>query len=247
MALPVTERVLSTAELLEGILLQLPMKDLLFAQEVCKSWQTVITHSVQLRRALFMEPAKCGPVSWMDWRIDDKQMYMMDLGPPLRALRGLLHRKPLVRYQAHWGKQRVDANKYRVFINPLLAKHFPVLTRNGVFCGQTFDDLSPAMQDPAASWRRMLITQPAIDTLLLQWDYDSTQPNGSVRRASSNGGWIIDIFFKGPFDAGITAEHMLKRLQRTKGIAWIEGSEKWKDWQGAGSLGNIVKKQAGAK
>lgn len=48
--------VLEIAELLELILLQLPTKDLLFAQKVCKSWHTAITTSTAIQKALFLLP-----------------------------------------------------------------------------------------------------------------------------------------------------------------------------------------------
>ncbi|KAK4902922.1 hypothetical protein LTR27_000861 [Elasticomyces elasticus] len=47
--------VFGIAELLEKILLQLPTKDLLLSQRVCKTWQTTCT-STKIRKALFLEP-----------------------------------------------------------------------------------------------------------------------------------------------------------------------------------------------
>ncbi|KXS94196.1 hypothetical protein AC578_3326 [Pseudocercospora eumusae] len=49
-------RVCNITELLEAILLQLPTRDLLFAQWVCKQWQAVIEGSVSLKKALFLMP-----------------------------------------------------------------------------------------------------------------------------------------------------------------------------------------------
>lgn len=46
-----------TAELLEMILLSLPMRDLLFAQAVCRQWNELIGWSVKLQQALFIRPA----------------------------------------------------------------------------------------------------------------------------------------------------------------------------------------------
>lgn len=47
------------------ILLQLPMQDLLLAQRVSKRWQHSVQSSINLRRALFLDPVACGPVSYV--------------------------------------------------------------------------------------------------------------------------------------------------------------------------------------
>jgi hypothetical protein len=52
-----TQAVLATAELLELILLNLPIKDILFAQKVCKQWKQLIDSSPLLQQALFLKPA----------------------------------------------------------------------------------------------------------------------------------------------------------------------------------------------
>lgn len=51
-----TAQVLSTPELLEAILLHLPMQDLLLSQRVNKKFKGVIDGSIHLQRALFFEP-----------------------------------------------------------------------------------------------------------------------------------------------------------------------------------------------
>lgn len=51
-----TTKVLGTNELLEMILLKLPLRDVLLAQLVCKTWRADITASIDLQRALFFEP-----------------------------------------------------------------------------------------------------------------------------------------------------------------------------------------------
>ncbi|KAK0345939.1 hypothetical protein LTR91_017966 [Friedmanniomyces endolithicus] len=57
-----TAKVLGLTELLEPILLRLPTRDLLFAQAVCRTWQQVITTSIHIRRALFLEPGAAADV-----------------------------------------------------------------------------------------------------------------------------------------------------------------------------------------
>ena len=52
------ERALELPELLERILLLVPMRDLLLSQRVSKFWQALITNSLPLQQALFFKPAK---------------------------------------------------------------------------------------------------------------------------------------------------------------------------------------------
>lgn len=49
-------KVVAVTELLESILVELPMKDLLFAQKICKHWKAVIDTSDKLQKALFLKP-----------------------------------------------------------------------------------------------------------------------------------------------------------------------------------------------
>lgn len=49
-------KVFTTVEMLEAVLLELPMKDLLRAQQVRKHWKQVMTGSIAIQRALFMRP-----------------------------------------------------------------------------------------------------------------------------------------------------------------------------------------------
>ncbi|KAK5721867.1 hypothetical protein LTR15_006460 [Elasticomyces elasticus] len=57
------EQVLALPELLENILLQLPTRDILFAQKVCKEWQEAIAASPKIQEALCFrqERATNGP------------------------------------------------------------------------------------------------------------------------------------------------------------------------------------------
>ena len=56
--LPSSERVFNTVELIEAVLLELPLKDVLLAQRVCKTWQAAIAASSPLQRALCLRPIK---------------------------------------------------------------------------------------------------------------------------------------------------------------------------------------------
>lgn len=82
--------VLQTPELLENILLQLPIKDLLLRVPlVCKEWQASIAASPRLQQALFFKPLN---------------------GKPLRFIK----RKT----DAAWAESEDDPHAYTVFLNP---------------------------------------------------------------------------------------------------------------------------------
>ena len=49
-------RVFDTPELMEAILLQLPLKDALLSQRVSKQWRNTIVGSTKLQQLLFFRP-----------------------------------------------------------------------------------------------------------------------------------------------------------------------------------------------
>lgn len=57
-------KVFHTVELLETILFQLPANDALVFQRVSKAWKHTVEGSRTLQRALFFEPALCGPAEY---------------------------------------------------------------------------------------------------------------------------------------------------------------------------------------
>lgn len=59
-------KVRALPELLENILLQLPIRDLLFAQKVCKTFKQVMEESPSIQRALFFTPGGVGDVYQTD-------------------------------------------------------------------------------------------------------------------------------------------------------------------------------------
>jgi hypothetical protein len=52
------QQVFDITELLEAILLELPIKDLLFAQKICRRFKAVIEDSTSLQKALFFQPGQ---------------------------------------------------------------------------------------------------------------------------------------------------------------------------------------------
>lgn len=57
-------KVLETHELLEDILLRLPLRQLLLAQRVNKQFHAVIQDSLKINQALFLKPATTTTVEW---------------------------------------------------------------------------------------------------------------------------------------------------------------------------------------
>lgn len=124
-------QIFTLPEVLEMVLLGLPMKDLLLDQRVCKTWRNLITTSSKLQQALFLKPAGDGPVAWIDSYYDYEGRYHVKedqtgliLGPALPDGFYVL--------SEHWGKTRTDAGRYEVFVNPLFKWCLPT-SRPGSF------------------------------------------------------------------------------------------------------------------
>ncbi|RMY13919.1 hypothetical protein D0867_07300 [Hortaea werneckii] len=129
-----SRRALDTPELLEAILYQLPLRDLVRAQLVCRQWQTVIDHSKKLQRALYFEP-----VVW-------------DLVALCKEPGGRM-------CYDHWVQAGDSERCVTVYENPILSlvmKSLLPVTRTRSLLAQ----LPGCWQRREASWRRMLVTQP---------------------------------------------------------------------------------------
>ncbi|KAK5697849.1 hypothetical protein LTR97_006807 [Elasticomyces elasticus] len=142
--------VLLTTELLEHILSQLPMKDLLLAQRVSRKWRDVIAQSKELQQQLFMLPIEAELVwdrsftedgEWSEltrFRGDKSYRRPGDYEHTFKS--GDINELLLIvdDYQDIWDKtSEGSASEY--------AKFRPNL---------------PPLDNPEASWRRMLLTQP---------------------------------------------------------------------------------------
>lgn len=57
-------KVASVSELLEDILLNLPLRHLLLAQKVSKSFYLCIHNSIKIKRALYLAPSSDGTACW---------------------------------------------------------------------------------------------------------------------------------------------------------------------------------------
>ena len=235
---PPTIQVLGTTELLEIILMYLPMKDLLLSQRVCRSWHALINTSIRLRRALFLEPVPCGDISYIDWRLDDKGFYddvhaRLSLGDHLRGPnRDQIPR----RYPSHWGKTRNDQGRYRIFVNPLLEQLFPVLTADGLYWHGKTDDLPKPVLYEHASWRFMFFTQPPVNCMAVEWD----SANNEDEDGGGNADWTITAVRKLRETKGLTMVELYAQLVGIGRLAWIEGRGDWEEYRGAADLEKIV-------
>ncbi|KAI5358537.1 Putative F-box-like domain superfamily protein [Septoria linicola] len=149
-------RVFGTAELIEMILLELPMQTLLVtAQRVCKDWNIAIASSTKLQQALFILPSTDDVLYW-DWP---------------------LHLELDEVYE--------EAGKQCIFQHPLIQPRAPNLQYYPTIVYQTGPPGRPranktgkpsVMQWPnilyrtEASWRKQLATQPPIRQLIHIWD-----------------------------------------------------------------------------
>lgn len=215
-------------------MLELPTQDLLLSQRVCKTWRTLISTMPRLQRALFMLPATCGSVCYLDWRHDDKGFYAnggsdLDLGEPLRDPNG---NRAMIPYRAHWGRTRGDSGRYRVFFNPLLAKLFPFVAGKGIYTLALAANLPEAALRMCASWRRMLVTQPPIRLMVIESDDEDIESTGTWKSASFASNGVL---------AGFTMGELMGLLvHRIACPAWIEGRDLWEEWSGVDDLKRIV-------
>ncbi|KAK4956572.1 hypothetical protein LTR10_006099 [Elasticomyces elasticus] len=67
------QAVLAVSELLEMILLQLPMKDMQRSRAICKHWRAEVDSSMRIKRALFLEPGTPNDLA------HDHQVHSFDL------------------------------------------------------------------------------------------------------------------------------------------------------------------------
>ncbi|KAK3710852.1 hypothetical protein LTR37_010076 [Vermiconidia calcicola] len=155
----VAEAVLLTTELLEKILLFLPMKDALFAQRVSRKWNAVISESIALQKKLFLLPEKTTNRVRFEFEHGDRNCRITKVDPNTavdnRGVRDTAN---------HLVVRRVT--DVAIF-NPLLL-HDPFglhpisrRTRLGYPAGAHFG-LPPVELPRQASFYKMLLTQPPL-------------------------------------------------------------------------------------
>ncbi|KAM3414257.1 hypothetical protein BST61_g10912 [Cercospora zeina] len=133
---------LNTTELLENILSQLPIKDLLFAQRVCKTWKNCIDHSTTLQRGLFFAPTDLEPTD-----IDG----ILFQGP-----------SPTGDFAQDSLDDRVVDKCSPMRINPLLRTAFGLELLATNYLDRSRNPRGSRFTRPEASWKRMNISYPAL-------------------------------------------------------------------------------------
>lgn len=105
-----------TAELLETILLFLPLRDLLRAQQICKSWSMSIRASIKAQRALSLEPQSDETSLFLRWDA------MSDNPRPAWPY---FHKGDWI--------SAIDAETLQPTLNPLLTRNFFFKPRAGIY------------------------------------------------------------------------------------------------------------------
>lgn len=95
---PPSSRVLDSVELLERVLVHLPMVDILLFQRVSHKWHAVIRSSLSLQRALFMAAPPGGPVERLELSWDKTPLTINPLVARRFGYAGRLH-GDIVRHQ----------------------------------------------------------------------------------------------------------------------------------------------------
>ncbi|KAK3623061.1 hypothetical protein LTR56_021814 [Elasticomyces elasticus] len=148
-----TNNVLDLPELLENILLQLPMRDLLFAQKVCKTWKLTIDTTLSIQKALFFAPGMVKDIAYIPPTHIPVPKW---LGTPNSARREFSYSDRLAAQECQSYIKSAGIEGYA--LNPLLVSHNDgeVDFRHGPW----YIDA-----EPMGSWVRMFVTQPPGSTL----------------------------------------------------------------------------------
>ncbi|KAK8155192.1 hypothetical protein BKA80DRAFT_313232 [Phyllosticta citrichinensis] len=140
-------QVLSTIELLEQVLLQLPFQSLISAHQVCHIWNATIRHSTTLQRELFLAPVPCRRGKHQNASLKDVPLNHGDLKKSPRIVKPQLN--------------KLLAKKFRLGIlndpeEDYDGGYMPMVS----YGGDTILRGDRAHDPKEASWRKMLITQP---------------------------------------------------------------------------------------
>lgn len=143
-----SDTVFLATELLEKILLQLPMKDLLLAQQVCRKWKAVISESRDLQTALYLLPSET-LFRWNYQFSPKAKLTRISLSTP--------------------HQYNVEGTSYMYSIatlNSLLCKEIYAVDIHNKVAILRYDGFqfnrSLAVGSPTASWQEMFLTQPPI-------------------------------------------------------------------------------------
>ncbi|KAK5137998.1 hypothetical protein LTR08_005795 [Meristemomyces frigidus] len=156
------ERLAGTLELIEMVLMHLPLPDILLAQRVNKAWSDIITGSPQLQRALFFRPSDTIPLRFLH----HTGPIMLDCANEAEC--NYDEKRTGNVAEAYWGSDRDASLKHdNIILNPFMSSHLPWLLKD--FDPYVRDlaaaELGNRSQRPEASWRKMLVSQPPVSEL----------------------------------------------------------------------------------
>lgn len=201
------QKVLDTTELHELILHKLPMRDLLLAQRVSKTWRELIQRSNKLQRALFLKPVKCGLI--VHKRQSKSRAKALDCSwlttGPARQLTGkeasayanmpgidLGGNVPIIikdddsfELTSDLFECQASGESMEVFKNPLLRPHFesPYCEYScAELCDSFYETLPRSWLAPNASWRSMYLTQPPC---LVTFSLDNDHPSSGLENSAA--------------------------------------------------------------
>ncbi|KAF2167115.1 hypothetical protein M409DRAFT_54318 [Zasmidium cellare ATCC 36951] len=194
---PAAHAVFQTAELLEKILLSLPLTDLLLAQKICKFFKASIEGSSKAQTALFYRAAGSDLLRFEKtglYSIDEAEGFWSHVKSSRKSkpvINPLMRRFIITQWMkmnsiVHIGfvSPVFDRSAY---INPYLAVDEEVQDEDG---GDADSDIGPrnideleALHRKGASWRQMLFMQPACEMLNARCDitrksFTISNPNG---------------------------------------------------------------------
>jgi len=143
------QRTLDIPELLEDILLHLPVCDLLFARRVCKNWSKQVSESHKIQRTLFFGPTSTATMNYN--MVADRWFGMPYLPEPVRS------------------KDGAECRKVTPIINPLLSA---VLDGSRKFKVINYDaqrlPWSAAQLDGSGSLGRLLLSHPPAREVIIE-------------------------------------------------------------------------------
>lgn len=148
-------------ELVEYILLELPLRDVLLAQRIDRTWRNIIQGSSKLQKALFFRPSVDHTLMMRglsDYTKTPCHCSKEQREPPL-ALH--LSRSNVAQDQ-RWARDETDMNDYAVAINPFVTRGNCAYSDIEEGIDEHLD-----MTGPHASLRRMLFTQPPVEVIIM--------------------------------------------------------------------------------
>lgn len=254
-------------ELLEHIMLCLPMKTLLLSQRVSRSWKSLIDKSPLLQQALFLQPAPCGALYWQCAELEALKGQGAHSVPVLRTIRddpldsetrtiipmlspqSRRHNRLTKHCPPHWGYSAVDSGRYTVFLNPLIASKIADFSRPV----ESWAPRSPRALIPVPRYLRMNYSrfhEKAVSYEHASWRRMSiTQP--PVRLICYPDGLnpklnierklhtFVPVFEDDIGQFGFGAEQMLFESQMLSGLGEAWGVDEWQTWTNGTDLERI--------